>query len=40
MELEKYKYEARALMLKMAKLTVEAAANEDIKRICRIKRMF
>ena len=32
MELEKYKYEARALMLKMAKLTVEAAANEDIKK--------
>lgn len=32
MELEKYKYEARALMLRMAKLTVEAAANEDIKK--------
>ena len=32
MELEKYKYEARLLVFKMAKLMVEAAADEDIKK--------
>ncbi len=40
MEFEKYKYEVRALMLRMAKLTVEAAANEDIKKEPQIRQDF
>lgn len=32
MELEKFKYESRLLVFRMAKLTLETAADEDVKK--------